>query len=72
MPAREDGRKQILIAPSWQEDNILDSCIETLIDSAYGDENKIIVRPHPEYMKRYKPKMMKLVDKYSDKIGDGL
>ena len=23
-------------------------------------------------MKRYKPKMMKLVDKYSDKIGDGL
>ena len=72
MPAREDGRKQILIAPSWQEDNILDSCIETLIDSVYGDENKIIVRPHPEYMKRYKPKMMKLVDKYSDKIGDGL
>lgn len=72
MPAREDSRRQILIAPSWQEDNILDSCIETIIDSAYGDENKIIVRPHPEYMKRYKPKMMKLVDKYSDKIGDGL
>lgn len=72
MPDREGSRRQILIAPSWQEDNILDSCIETIIDSAYGDENKIIVRPHPEYMKRYKPKMMKLVDKYSDKIGDGL
>lgn len=72
MPKREDGRRQILIAPSWQEDNLLDSCIETLIDSVYGDENKIIVRPHPEYMKRYKEKMMMLVEKYNDKIGDGL
>ena len=72
MPKREGGRRQILIAPSWQEDNLLDSCIETLIDSVYGSENKIIVRPHPEYMKRYREKMMMLVEKYNDKIGDGL
>ena len=32
----------------------------------------IIVRPHPEYMKRYRPKMDALVEKYRDKIGDGL
>ena len=72
LPQKQDGRKQILIAPSWQEDNLLDSCVETLIDSLYGDDYKIIVRPHPEYMKRYKEKMMLLVDKYSDKVGDGL
>ncbi|MEE0946883.1 MAG: membrane protein insertase YidC [Acutalibacteraceae bacterium] len=66
------SRKQILIAPSWQEDNLLDSCIEPLIDSLYGDDYKIIVRPHPEYMKRYKAKMDMLVEKYTDKIGDGL
>ncbi len=65
-------RKQVLIAPSWQEDNLLDSCIEPLIDSLYGDHYKIIVRPHPEYMKRYRQKMMLLVEKYQDKIGDGL
>ena len=65
-------RKQVLIAPSWQEDNLLDSCIEPLIDSLYGDDYKIIVRPHPEYMKRYRQKMMLLVEKYQDKIGDGL
>lgn len=69
---REGGRRQILIAPSWQEDNLLDSCIEDLIDSVYSDENKIIVRPHPEYMKRYSAKMNILVEKYKDKIGDGL
>ncbi len=70
---KNDGvRKQILIAPSWQEDNLLDSCIENLIDSLYGDDYKIIVRPHPEYMKRYSPKMDRLVEKYSDKVGDRL
>ena len=65
-------RKQVLIAPSWQEDNLLDSCIEPLIDSLYGNDYKIIVRPHPEYMKRYRQKMMLLVEKYQDKVGDGL
>lgn len=69
---REDGRRQILIAPSWQEDNLIDSCVEDLINSVYSDENKIIVRPHPEYMKRYSAKMNALVEKYSDKIGEGL
>ena len=33
----QDSRKQVLIAPSWQEDNLLDSCIEDLIDSIYSD-----------------------------------
>ena len=66
------SRKQVLIAPSWQEDNLLDSCIEDLIDSIYSDEYKIIVRPHPEYMKRYKPKMDMLVEKYQDKVGENL
>lgn len=68
----ESARKQILIAPSWQEDNLLDSCIHTLIDSIYGDEYKIIVRPHPEYLKRYSEKMTLLQEAYKDKIGDNL
>ena len=65
-------RRQVLIAPSWQEDNLLDSCIEDLIDSLYSDDYKIIVRPHPEYMKRFSPKMNLLIEKYQEKIGDGL
>lgn len=68
----DSARKQVLIAPSWQEDNLLDSCVEDLIDSLYSDEYKIIVRPHPEYLKRYSPKMDMLVEKYKDKIGEGL
>lgn len=68
----KNDRKRILIAPSWQEDNLIDSCLEQLIDNIYGDEYKIVVRPHPEYMKRYKNKMQLIVDKYQDKIGDNL
>lgn len=72
MDKTERAQKQILIAPSWQEDNLLDSCIEPLIDSLYKENYKIIVRPHPEYMKRYKEKMQLLCDKYKDKVGDKL
>ena len=35
-------RKEILIAPSWQEDNLLDSCIDTLIENLYCDEYRNI------------------------------
>lgn len=69
---KEDTLPQILIAPSWQEDNLLDSCVEDIIDSVYSKDYKIIVRPHPEYMKRYAPKMNLLVEKYQDKIGENL
>ena len=66
------GKKEILIAPSWQEDNLLDSCVDTLIEKLYCDEYHIIVRPHPEYVKRYAARMNALVEKYRDKVGENL
>lgn len=65
-------KPQILIAPSWNEDNLLDSCIDNLISSLSTGEYKVIVRPHPEYVKRYKEKMDMLVDKYKDANKDNL
>ncbi|MBP5467492.1 MAG: CDP-glycerol glycerophosphotransferase family protein, partial [Clostridia bacterium] len=65
--AKSDGGvKKILVAPSWQEDNIMDSCIDNIVDGLYGDGYKIIVRPHPEYIKRYRPRLEKIIDKYKD------
>ena len=64
--------KQILIGPSWQEDNLLDSCIDKLIEKLYCREYRIVVRPHPEYVKRYSEKMNKIIERHSDKIGDNL
>ena len=65
-------RKEILIAPSWQEDNLLDSCIDSLIKNLYCGDYHITVRPHPEYVKRYGARMQAIVDKYSHLVGDGL
>ena len=42
-------KPQVLIAPSWQPDNILDTCIDPLLDSLLCGKYHIILRPHPEY-----------------------
>lgn len=55
---------QILIGPSWQEDNLLDSCIDDLLESLLKGSFRIIVRPHPEYMKRYPNKIKSFREKY--------
>ena len=55
----------ILIAPSWQEDCILDSCAEDMLDTLLGNGFRVIVRPHPEYIKRYGARWQALKDKYS-------
>ena len=62
----ETDKKEILIAPSWQEDNLLDSCIDDLINGLACEEYHLIVRPHPEYKKRYGYQLDKLVEKYKD------
>lgn len=64
--------RKILIAPSWQEDNILDSCIDDLLQELMGKGNHIVVRPHPEYVKRYGKRMENIVSRYADYTGDDL
>lgn len=59
-------KPKILIAPSWQQDNILDSCIDPLLAQLLGKGYEVVVRPHPEYVKRYKPRMDAIVQRYSN------
>ena len=65
-------RPKVLIAPSWQQDNILDSCIDPMIDELMGKGFEIVVRPHPEYVKRYGPRMDAIVKRHQAKVGDEL
>ena len=46
------GPKIILVAPSWGAQNILESCGEVLITILLKTGYKVIVRPHPETVKR--------------------
>lgn len=70
MEKKEKPMKQILIAPSWQEDNIFDSCLDEILPQLLHKGNKVIIRPHPEYVKRFKGKMDAIVEKYKDEVGE--
>jgi YidC/Oxa1 family membrane protein insertase len=45
-------RKKILIAPSWHDNNILEFCIGELIEVFKNTGYDVVIRPHPEYIKR--------------------
>ncbi|MCD8038356.1 MAG: membrane protein insertase YidC [Lachnospiraceae bacterium] len=47
----EHDKKRILIAPSWQEDNIVDSCLEEMLDNLKGQGYYVTVRPHPQHVR---------------------
>lgn len=64
MQQEEKKRKTILIAPSWQKDNILDSCIEQILDGMKTSEYHIIVRPHPQYVRHFEARIDALAEKY--------
>lgn len=57
--------KKILIAPSWQSGNILESCLDAMLEQLLHKGNMIIVRPHPEFIKRFPQKMQAILDHYN-------
>lgn len=65
-------RPTVLIAPSWQEDCILDSCIDEMLESLLGHGYRVIVRPHPEYVKRYQVRWEALKTRYARVPADEL
>ena len=58
------GHRKILIAPSWQKDNIVDLCLEELLDELKGTDYEIIVRPHPQEVRLKREYMDALKQKY--------
>lgn len=59
------SQKTILIAPSWQADNILDSCIEQMLDRLTETTHHIVVRPHPQYVRHFEARIDALAAKYA-------
>lgn len=57
--------KVILIAPSWQEDNLLDLCIDEILRQILGHGYHVILRPHPQYVRHFKEKLNALKERYS-------
>lgn len=65
-------RPVVLIAPSWQKDNLLDFCGRETIDPLLAGGFRVIVRPHPEYLKRYRPRWEALCAQYEGTPTDRL
>ena len=61
MPEQEKNEKTILIAPSWQDENILDSCIDDMLGMLSGTDYRVIIRPHPQYVRRFPVQLDSLV-----------
>ncbi len=66
----ENSKKTILIAPSWQYDNIMDSCLDGLVEGLTATDYRIVIRPHPQYTKRFPMKIKEIMEKYKDKFSD--
>lgn len=61
-----DSQKTILIAPSWQKDNIVDLCLEEILNNLKGKDYKVIVRPHPQQVRHQKEKFENMKEMYKD------
>ena len=58
--------QSVLIAPSWQKDNIVDSCLEEILDVLKGKDYKVIVRPHPQHVRHMKEKFEQMKKDYEN------
>lgn len=59
-------RPRILIAPSWNSGNILETCIDIILERCLPLNWDIVVRPHPEFIKRQPDTIKRLNETYSN------
>ncbi len=64
MKLPEDHQTTVLIAPSWQKDNIVDSCLDELLEVLKGRDYKVIVRPHPQHVRHMPERMNQLKERF--------
>lgn len=60
----DNKEKTILIAPSWQKDNLIDMCIDGILDALLGNDYHIILRPHPQYIRNSGDRLISIKEKY--------
>ena len=61
---KSSKEKTIMIAPSWQKDNIIDLCLDDILDAVKGENYKVIVRPHPQQVRHMREAFKQMKEKY--------
>ena len=59
------GPARIMIANSHQPDNIFDSCLDALVGALAGEGRQLVLRPHPQYVRRNPAKMQAIAARYA-------
>lgn len=59
---KSNKKPLILIAPSWQPENIIENGVDTLLETLKNKEFDIILRPHPQAV-RHTPEKFELLKK---------
>lgn len=67
---KENEKKTLLIAPSWQYDNLMDSCLDDLINGLDQKGYRIVIRPHPQYVRRFPLKMKEIIERYRERFSE--
>ncbi|MCL2736631.1 MAG: membrane protein insertase YidC [Propionibacteriaceae bacterium] len=60
-----------LIAPSWQPENLLEICLTPTVQPLLDAGFIVIIRPHPEFCKRFPDKVDAIRDQFRDAVADG-
>jgi YidC/Oxa1 family membrane protein insertase len=63
---KSSKEKTVMIAPSWQKDNIIDLCLDKILKSVKGKKYEVIVRPHPQQVRHMKDLFEKMKEKYNN------
>ncbi|MCL2247738.1 MAG: membrane protein insertase YidC [Oscillospiraceae bacterium] len=71
VPEAKNDKPVILIAPSWHSGNILETCIEDVLDALKRHGYEIIVRPHPQFTKLFRKRLDELEEKYAENTKQG-
>ncbi|MBI3318674.1 MAG: hypothetical protein HYZ90_05995 [Candidatus Omnitrophica bacterium] len=68
-PSLVQESRRVLIAPSWGDQNILESCAAEVVRSLREAGFTVLIRPHPEWVKRRPEKLAPLRQAWSGDSG---
>ena len=64
VPPRPDENLRVMIANSHQPDNLFDLCLDDLLAALRAPGRRIILRPHPQYVRRNPAKISALAERF--------
>jgi YidC/Oxa1 family membrane protein insertase len=68
-PPAAGGPARIMVAPSYQDGNIFDSCLDAIVDAIAAPGRTVVLRPHPQYVRRHPAKMHAIEARYAGRPG---